>query len=46
MLGMQRTRVRSKTKNKEWAGWMLLMGKEKDICKKMDDKGRGTVTRV
>lgn len=43
---MQRTRVRSTTRKKAWAGWMLLMGKEKDICKKFDDKGRETVTRV
>ena len=46
MLGMQRIQVRSINKKKAWAGWMLLMGKEKDICKKLDDKGRRTVTRV
>ena len=46
VLGMQRTRVRSITRKKVWAGRMLLTGTGKDICKKFDDKGRETVTRV
>lgn len=32
------------SRKKAWAGWVVLMGKQKDVFKMFGDKGRGMVT--
>lgn len=32
------------SRKKAWAGWVVPMGKQKDVFKMFGDKGRGTVT--
>lgn len=42
VLGMQRDMGEEHNQEEGVAGCLLLMGKEKGICKKFDDKGRET----